>query len=139
LWDLLLHEIGNCQENVCITLFFCRILLIFYAFYYSYCWHIKKVFFFLKKYPVKKVSFFLRNWNASRMPSYRLQSASSLWKFYMWLPLLEAIDLKLYNRFNVTLLHFLYFPIFSHVKHNFKSEFHLALIKFTILHLVKFL
>jgi methionyl-tRNA synthetase len=46
-------------------------------------------------HPVKKVSLFLRNWNASWMPSYRLQSASVLRRFYMGLPLLEAIDLTI--------------------------------------------
>jgi hypothetical protein len=45
--------------------------------------------------PVKKVSVFLRNWNASWMPSYRLQSTSVLRRFYMGLPLLEAIDLRI--------------------------------------------
>jgi hypothetical protein len=35
------------------------------------------------KVPSKEVSLFLRNWNASWMPSYHLQRASSLWGFYM--------------------------------------------------------
>jgi hypothetical protein len=35
------------------------------------------------EYSVKKVSLFLRSWNASWMPSYNLQSASSLWRYYM--------------------------------------------------------
>jgi hypothetical protein len=45
--------------------------------------------------PVKKVSLFLHNWNTYWMPSYRLQSASVLRRFYLGLPLLEAIDLKI--------------------------------------------
>jgi hypothetical protein len=35
--------------------------------------------------------------------------------------------------------YFITLSIFSHSKHNFKSEFHHALIKFTNLHLLKFL